>query len=59
MLFIFMVGCLLGYYTNRDINTAIKYENNTIKRENERLNAELKTLTNRDERGRFIGNKND
>jgi hypothetical protein len=29
----------------------------TIKRENERLNKELKTLTDRDERGRFTGNK--
>ena len=29
----------------------------TIKRENERLNAELTRLTDRDERGRFKGNK--
>ncbi len=29
----------------------------TIKRENERLNAELKKLTDRDERGRFKGGK--
>jgi hypothetical protein len=28
-----------------------------IKRENERLNAELKKLTDRDERGRFKGGK--
>ena len=29
----------------------------TIKRENEALNAELKKLTDRDERGRFKGGK--
>jgi hypothetical protein len=29
----------------------------TIKRENERLNAELHKLTDRDERGRFKGGK--
>lgn len=29
----------------------------TIKRENEFLNAELHKLTDRDERGRFTGNK--
>jgi hypothetical protein len=29
----------------------------TLKRENERLNAELLKLTDRDERGRFTGNK--
>ena len=29
----------------------------TIKRENERLNAELHKLTDRDERGRFRGGK--
>lgn len=29
----------------------------TLKRENERLNAELLRLTDRDERGRFTGNK--
>lgn len=29
----------------------------TIKRENERLNAELTKLTDRDERGRFKGGK--
>jgi hypothetical protein len=29
----------------------------TIKRENERLNAELHKLTNRDSKGRFVGNK--
>ena len=29
----------------------------TIKRENERLNAELHRLTDRDERGRFKGGK--
>jgi hypothetical protein len=28
-----------------------------LKRENERLNAELKTRTDRDERGRFTGSK--
>jgi len=28
-----------------------------IKRENERLNAKLKELTDRDSRGRFVGNK--
>jgi hypothetical protein len=28
-----------------------------IKRDNERLNAELKKLTDRDERGRFKGRK--
>lgn len=30
---------------------------NTLKRENERLNAELRKLTDRDERGRFKGGK--
>jgi hypothetical protein len=29
----------------------------TLKRENERLNAELHKLTDRDERGRFTGSK--
>jgi hypothetical protein len=29
----------------------------TLKRENEHLNAELLKLTDRDERGRFTGNK--
>jgi len=29
----------------------------TLKRENERLNTELHKLTDRDERGRFTGNK--
>jgi hypothetical protein len=29
----------------------------TLKRENERLNAELHKLTNRDSKGRFVGNK--
>jgi hypothetical protein len=29
----------------------------TLKRENERLNAELHKLTDRDERGRFKGSK--
>ena len=29
----------------------------TIKRENERLNAELRTLTKRDSKGRFTGGK--
>jgi hypothetical protein len=53
----FVVGGMLGYFTNHDINTFIKHENDTIKRENERLNAELKTLTDRDERGRFVGSK--
>jgi len=29
----------------------------TLKRENEVINAKLKELTNRDERGRFVRNK--
>jgi hypothetical protein len=29
----------------------------TIKRENERLNAKLHKLTDRDSKGRFVGNK--
>jgi hypothetical protein len=29
----------------------------TVKRENERLNAELRKLTNRDSKGRFTGGK--
>lgn len=29
----------------------------TLKRENERLNTELETLTNRDSKGRFVGSK--
>ena len=29
----------------------------TLKRENERLNAELRTLTDRDSKGRFTGGK--
>jgi len=33
------------------------YETNTIKRENERLNAELHKLTERDSKGRFTGGK--
>jgi hypothetical protein len=53
----FMVGGILGYFTNHDINTAVKYENNTIKRENERLNSELRKLTDRDSKGRFTGGK--
>ena len=58
MVGIFVIGCLMGYYANHDINFAIKYENHTIKRENERLNAELKILTDRDEYGRFVKNEN-
>ena len=57
MLCLFMGGCLLGYHTTRDMNTFIEYENNTIKRENERLNAELRKLTERDSKGRFTGGK--
>ena len=57
MLCLFMGGCLLGYYTGRDKNGFIEYENITIKRENERLNAELHKLTDRDSKGRFKGGK--
>jgi hypothetical protein len=57
MMCLFMGGCLLGYYTGCDMNTFIKHENNTIKRENERLNAELEVLTKRDSKGRFTGGK--
>ena len=32
-------------------------DTSTIKRENERLNAELRTLTKRDSKGRFTGGK--
>ena len=32
-------------------------DTSTVKRENERLNAELHKLTDRDERGRFRGGK--
>ena len=53
----FVVGGMLGYFTSHDINTAIKYENNTIKRENERLNQKLQKHNVRDSRGRFTSNK--
>ena len=57
MMCLFMGGCLLGYYTGRDMNTFTEHENNTVKRENERLNAELHKLTDRDSKGRFRGGK--
>lgn len=54
MIWILVVGFGLGYFTSHDMNN---YEARTLKRENERLNAELHKLTDRDSKGRFVGNK--
>lgn len=51
-IWILVVGFGLGLYMSTYIGP---YK--TIKRENEWLNAELHKLTDRDERGRFTGNK--
>lgn len=51
-LWLLMVGFGLGLYMSLYVGP---YKN--IKRENERLNAELHKLTDRDERGRFRGGK--
>ncbi len=48
MIWLFLVAFGLGLYMS-------PYK--TLKRENEWLNAELHKLTDRDERGRFTGNK--
>lgn len=52
MIWLFMVAFGLGLYMSLYVGP---YKN--IKRENERLNAELHKLTDRDERGRFRGGK--
>jgi hypothetical protein len=46
----FVIGFGLGYYTSHDIN-------DTIKRENERLNQKLQKHNVRDSRGRFTRSK--
>lgn len=48
---------VLAYFSYKLGKGSADGDNFTLKRENERLNAELKTLTNRDERGRFVGSK--
>ena len=54
MIFIFIGLFVLGYLVAL-IRTFASTEG--IKRENERINAKLKELTDRDSRGRFVGNK--
>jgi uncharacterized integral membrane protein len=54
LIFIFIGLFVLGYLVAL-IRTFVSTEG--IKRENERLNAELHRLTDRDERGRFKGGK--
>jgi uncharacterized integral membrane protein len=54
LIFIFVGLFVLGYLLAQ-IRNFVSTE--TIKRENERLNAELTRLTDRDERGRFKGDK--
>lgn len=46
----FVIGFGLGYYTSHDVN-------DTIKRENERLNLKLQKHNVRDSRGRFVATK--
>ena len=54
LIFIFIGLFVLGYLVAL-IRTFASTEG--IKRENERINAKLKELTDRDSRGRFKGNK--
>jgi uncharacterized integral membrane protein len=54
LIFIFIGLFVLGYLVAM-IRNSVSIEG--IKRENERINARLKELTDRDERGRFIGSK--
>jgi hypothetical protein len=54
LIFIFIGLFVLGYLVAL-IRTFASTEG--IKRENERINAKLKELTDRDERGRFVGSK--
>jgi uncharacterized integral membrane protein len=54
LIFIFIGLFVLGYLVAL-ICTFASTEG--IKRENERINAKLKELTDRDSRGRFKGNK--
>jgi hypothetical protein len=49
-----IVGASSGFFLGIFITTT---RTGQVKEENERLNAELKTLTDRDERGRFKGSK--
>ena len=51
----YVVLCFaIGYLTAAALSLGYR---NSLKRENERLNAELHKLTDRDERGRFKGGK--
>jgi uncharacterized integral membrane protein len=54
LIFIFIGLFVLGYLVALICTFASTVG---IKRENERLNAKLKELTDRDSRGRFVGNK--
>ena len=54
LIFIFIGLFVLGYLVALIRNFA---STEGIKRENERINAKLKELTDRDSRGRFKGNK--
>jgi uncharacterized integral membrane protein len=54
LIFIFIGLFVLGYLVALICTFA---STAGIKRENERLNAKLKELTDRDSRGRFVGNK--
>ena len=54
LIFIFIGLFVLGYLVAL-IRTFASTEG--IKRENERINAKLKELTDRDSRGRFVGSK--
>jgi hypothetical protein len=51
---VFITLPLFGYMMGRGSADGKVF---TLKRENERLNAELHKLTNRDSKGRFVGNK--
>lgn len=54
LIFIYIGLFVLGYLVAQMRNFVTT---ESIKRENEQLNAELTRLTDRDERGRFKGNK--
>jgi hypothetical protein len=49
----------IGYWVGLSINSevAVKCETDILRFENARLRAELKSLTDRDEKGRFIKSK--
>jgi hypothetical protein len=54
LIFVFVGVFVLGYLIG-NLNGSVGFDD--VKSENERLNAELKTLTDRDSKGRFTGSK--